>query len=238
MLDLVSQNIILYSHANGHGYYLYLNIILVLGVIAILFYFFPKFKSKQSAFDFTDVFFKLIALSPQGVSNKQAEVFNKTFKKEFGQDIALDYKKSTEENLTKQISLSKIMQQVNKLEDEEIKVFLIYLLTKILLFNEVSISENKNYLKDLSKGIGLSDKQFNAILTMHLNENLDDKVNESLIILELDENAAQNEIQKKYRMLMILYHQDKFSRLGKTCVKRANDLSLKVANAYSTLNKD
>ena len=57
-------------------------------------------------------------------------------------------------------------------------------------------------------------------------------------ILEIRENATNEEIIKAYRKMALKFHPDKVSYLGEDVQKAANEKFQKLNEAYQTISKD
>ena len=72
---------------------------------------------------------------------------------------------------------------------------------------------------------------------MFLNQGSEDSLGKWFSILELDQNATNDEVKKAHRKMVIKYHPDKLQGVSEDIVKLAEEKFLLVQQAYEKIMK-
>lgn len=87
-------------------------------------------------------------------------------------------------------------------------------------------------IENIARDLGISQKDFDSIRAMFKSDTLS-----AYQVLEISENASEDEVKKAYRKMAIKYHPDKLISLGPDIQKAAKEKFLKVQEAYETIKK-
>jgi DnaJ like chaperone protein len=247
---------LLYSQSNGYQIYDYFNVILVVGVLTILLVYLPRYKIKQSNFNFTSEFLKLTAYilkSDQKVTKQELEFVYQFFISEFGTDALPFYKKHLSLYIKATGSIKQDLKKVDYNQDPNTKLQLLNFLVKITVIDGFLSKNELKSLQIITKGIGLRPNQLESVLAMYsfiieeqysenkqntesrYKRNLHSKLDQAYKILELSNKATPTEIKKTYRKLVILYHPDKAMHLEKEYQRSAKEMYQKVTDAYDII---
>jgi DnaJ like chaperone protein len=85
----------------------------------------------------------------------------------------------------------------------------------------------------ISHYLGISSADFNSIKAMFYKD-----ANAAYKILEVSEEATDDEVKKAYRKMAVKYHPDKLIHLGEEFQKSAKEKFQKVNEAYETIKKE
>ena len=116
---------------------------------------------------------------------------------------------------------------------KEARLQLLHYLFGIALADGEVSSQEIIVIEQISINLGLGKREFDSIKAMFVKD-----VSSQYKVLELDENATNEEIKKAYRKMMIKYHPDKISQMGSEFQKGAKEKFQKVQDAYEAIKKE
>ena len=222
--------------------------VIIFGVIYL-----PRYRAKQSRFDFTSEFLRLTAYvlkSDHKITNKELNFVYSFFSNEFGKDSLPFYKKKLATFIKANGSIKQALKKIDYEQDPTTKLQLLNFLIKITIIDGFLTKNELDNLRIITRGIGLRTYQLESILAMYsfitekefkqktkYKRNSHSVIDEAYKILELSKGATSTEIKKAYRKLVILYHPDKAMHLEKEYQKSAKEMYQKVNNAYDILKE-
>lgn len=150
----------------------------------------------------------------------------------FSDEKALELLRLTKEILNKEIDVQKVCVQVRQHMSHAQRLQLMHFLIGIAKADGTIDAREVQILKEISKFLYVSMQDFSSMDAMHT-ANPSKKT--YLKVLELEENASQEEIKSAYRRLVKKYHPDKLGDVGEDVKQAALDKFRKVQEAYEFL---
>lgn len=135
--------------------------------------------------------------------------------------------------LKQDIPVNEVVHQARVNINYSSKVELLHLLFGIAHADDHLSKNEQLCLKQIALGLGVSNKDFDSILSMFVKTN-----SSAYKILEVDEKAVDSEIKKAYKKMAIRYHPDKVAHLGDDIRKDAEEKFKKVNEAYEQIKKE
>ncbi|MFC2104548.1 TerB family tellurite resistance protein [Bacteroidota bacterium] len=155
------------------------------------------------------------------------------FKQAFGEDSAIEAIKLLHDILNQDIPIHSVGVQIKQNMDYSSRLQLLHMLFGVAKADgQVDISE-LNTIASIAGYIGISSSDFESIKSMFIED-----VNSAYKILEIDQNASDDEVKKAYRKMAVKYHPDKVSHLGEDFQKQAKVKFQKVNEAYVKIKKE
>ena len=137
-------------------------------------------------------------------------------------------------DLTKQnIPVTDVCVQIRKYVDHSSRLQLVHFLFGIADADGLVHPEELKLIKHIALTLGISDADYSSIEAMFV-----PKTDWAYHILEIHEQAANEDVKKAYRKMALKYHPDKVSYLGDDVQKAANEKFQKVNEAYMTICKE
>lgn len=134
--------------------------------------------------------------------------------------------------VAKDIPVNEVCVQIRTYMDYSSRLMLLQFLFGIAAADKnVHISE-LNLISQISVGVGISTNDFESIKAMFVKN-----FTNYYKVLEIEENASDDEIKKAYRRMAMKYHPDKVQHLGEEYHKAANEKFKKVNEAYESIKK-
>ena len=194
-----------------------------------------KVQTTQSG-DFTASLIVLAAaiMKADGKIMKSELEYVKTFFiQNFGIEDTNNKLKILKEVLYKDIDVRAVCMQISYYMDYSSRLQLLHFLFGLAnADNNIDVREEK-LIQEISKILGISDNEYQSIKAMFIQDN--DKYYK---ILEIGENASNEDIKKAYRQMALKYHPDKVTHLGEQYQKAANEKFQQVNMAYNALKKE
>ena len=98
-------------------------------------------------------------------------------------------------------------------------------------------SSEIDVIKKIAGYLNINHYDFDSIKSMFLNQGSEDSLGKWFSILELDQNATNDEVKKAHRKMVIKYHPDKLQGVSEDIVKLAEEKFLLVQQAYEKIMK-
>ena len=153
--------------------------------------------------------------------------------KNFGPDAGAEATRYLRELLKKEVNIPEVGAQIKRHMAYEARVQLLHYLAGIASADgNVTLSEI-NVLKSIAISLEISSADSQSILAM-----FDKGTGAAYKILELPEDATDEEVKKAYRRLAVMHHPDKVSHLGPDIQKAAEEKFKKITEAYDKIRKD
>ena len=181
----------------------------------------------------------LVIKSDGRVVKAELEYVKKFFVNTFGIKKANQYfevfNKLNKQSLNSQ--LRPVCQQLNSYVNHASRLQIIH-----FLFG-VSVSDNEMHpteideIKKIAGYLNINHYDFDSIKSMFLSQGSEDSLAKWFSILELDQNATNDEVKKAHRKMVIKYHPDKLQGVSEDIIKLAEEKFLLVQQAYEKIMK-
>ncbi|WP_439185210.1 TerB family tellurite resistance protein [Carboxylicivirga taeanensis] len=135
--------------------------------------------------------------------------------------------------LNQDIPVGEVLHQARVHINYSSKVQLMHLLYGIALADGRFSAEEQQFLKQIASGLGISQKDFEAISAMFVPSTA-----AAYKILEIDESASDEEIKRAYKKMAVRFHPDKVTHLGDDIRKDAEKKFQKINEAYGQIKKE
>ena len=137
-------------------------------------------------------------------------------------------------DLTKQnIPVTDVCMQIRKYVDHSSRLQLVHFLFGIANADGLVHPDELKLIRHISFTLGISDPDYNSIEAMFV-----PKTDWAFDILEIQNQATNEEIKKSYRKMALKYHPDKVGYLGEDVQKAANEKFQKLNEAYQVICKE
>jgi len=152
------------------------------------------------------------------------------FTQSFGQETANQSMLILRDILKKDIPVQEISRQIGRYMDYSSRLQLIHFLFGLSKADgRVSDSEFK-MVEQIAYYMGISSADMNSIKAMFR-----DNLESAYQILEINEDASDEEVKKAYRKMAVKYHPDKVAYLGEDIKKKAKEKFQKLIEAYDKI---
>ncbi len=151
---------------------------------------------------------------------------------QFGPDKAADYLVDLREVLKQEIPLREIGMQIASFMDHASRLQLYHYLWGIAMADGHLDAKEEQLMMHLAGWLRISKSDYESIKAMFVKDN-----HSAYKILEVAENASNDEIKKAYRKMAVKYHPDKVSHLGEQHRSAAEEKFKQVAVAYEQIKK-
>jgi DnaJ like chaperone protein len=155
------------------------------------------------------------------------------FTRQFGETAAQQQMLILRDLLQKEIPLREVCEQIRHFMEHPMRLQLLHYLFGIARADEKVDEEEVKVIEKIASYLGISDRDFESIRAMFYND-----PGKAYTILEIEQNASDEEIKKAYRKMAMKYHPDKVRELGEEHQKAAHDKFLEVQKAYEQLKKE
>ncbi len=137
-------------------------------------------------------------------------------------------------DLTQQnIPVTDVCNQIRKYIDYSSRLQLVHFLFGIANSDGIVHPDELLLVKHIAVTLGLSDADYNSLEAMFV-----PKTDWAYDILEIQNQATNEEVKKAYRKMALKYHPDKVSYLGEDVQKAANEKFQKLNEAYQLICKE
>ena len=137
-------------------------------------------------------------------------------------------------DLTQQnIPVTDVCNQIRKYIDYSSRLQLVHFLFGIANSDGILHPDELLLVKHIAATLGLSDPDYSSLEAMFV-----PKTDWAYDILEIPNQATNEEVKKAYRKMALKYHPDKVSYLGEDVQKAANEKFQKLNEAYQLICKE
>ena len=155
------------------------------------------------------------------------------FVRQFGVEKAKDLLLALRDILQKEYSVRNVCLQIRQNTSYQTRLELLHYLFGLSLCDGYLHDKERLLLQSISSYLGVSEKDYNTIKEIFIPE----QIRNPYAILQVDENATDEEIKKAYRRLATKHHPDKVSHLGEEIRKDAEVKFQEINNAYQTIKR-
>lgn len=154
------------------------------------------------------------------------------FDQSFGPEAAKEATLILKDLLKKNIPVEEVSRQIARHMDYSSRLQLLHFLFGISKADGHVSNDELKLIERISYYLGINSSDLNSIKgTFH------DNLESAYIILEIDENASDDELKKAYRKMAVKYHPDKVAYLGDDIKKKATEKFKKLNSAYERIKK-
>ena len=151
----------------------------------------------------------------------------------FGEASATEAIRLLRDLMQQTIPVDEVSKQIKQNMNYSARLQLLHFLFGIALADGEVDAKEKEIIAFISRGMGLTEKDFESIQAMFVpNTDADYK------ILEIEPTATDEEVKKAYRRMAMKYHPDKVSHLGDDFQKAAHEKIQSVNKAYESIKKE
>ena len=151
----------------------------------------------------------------------------------FGEASATEAIRLLRDLMQQTIPVDEVSKQIKQNMNYSARLQLLHFLFGIALADGEVDAREKEIIAFISRGMGLTEKDFESIQAMFVpNTDADYK------ILEIEPTATDEEVKKAYRRMAMKYHPDKVSHLGDDFQKAAHEKIQSVNKAYESIKKE
>jgi DnaJ like chaperone protein len=131
------------------------------------------------------------------------------------------------------IQVTQVCQQISQYMDYSSRLQLIHFLFGIAAADGLVHPEELKLIQHIALTLGVSENDYTSIEAMFV-----PKTDWAYDVLEIKNDATDEEIKKAYRRMAVKYHPDKVSYLGEDVQKAANEKFQKLNEAYQLISKE
>jgi len=135
--------------------------------------------------------------------------------------------------LEKDVDIAAVCYQITQNMDYAARLQLLHFLFGLANADGQVAAMEEQTINKISTLLGISVSDYTSIKSMFIAE-----TGQYYKILEIDENASNEEVKKAYRKMAIKYHPDKVSHLGEKYQKAAQEKFQQLSNAYNAIKKE
>lgn len=152
--------------------------------------------------------------------------------KQFGSQKTQQHLLTLREILKKEVPIEDICSQIRTYTVLSARIQLLHLLFGVATADGAISADEITIISKISSYLGISSTDYNSIKAMFIKQ-----IDSDFKILEIPENATEEEIKKAYRKMAVKYHPDKVSHMGEEFQHAAKDKFQKVQQAYENIKK-
>ncbi|MDA3779965.1 MAG: TerB family tellurite resistance protein [Bacteroidales bacterium] len=167
------------------------------------------------------------------IMKSELEYVKDYFKKNFGEDSAIEAIKILRDILKQSIPLQEVSIQIKSNLEYSSRLQLLHLLYGISNADGRVDKSELIIIEKIASYLGILNKDVLSIKSMFV-----DDVDSAYKILEIDSTVSNDEVKKAYRKMAKKYHPDKISHLGEEFKNIAKEKFQKVGEAYSKIKKE
>ncbi|MEZ4800790.1 MAG: TerB family tellurite resistance protein [Flavobacteriales bacterium] len=151
---------------------------------------------------------------------------------QYGAAAAAQQMNVLKELLNKDIPVREICEQIRYYMEHPLRLQLVHYLFGIAKADGDVDQSEVRLIEQIAQYMGISEKDIESLKAMFYKDKA-----QSYKILELEENASDDEVKKAYRKMAMKYHPDKVRGMGEQVEKDAAEKFRKVQDAYEHIKK-
>ncbi len=151
----------------------------------------------------------------------------------FGEDAAAEASVMLRDLLKQNIPVADVCRQIQANMNYSARLQLLHFLYGIAQADTSVNKEEQKLIGFMAQQMGISNNDQESIKAMFVRDS-----GFAYTILEIDQNATDEEVKKAYRRMAMKYHPDKVAPLGEEVQKSAQEKFRMVNEAYETIKKE
>ena len=167
------------------------------------------------------------------VLKSELDFVKQFFVRSFGASSAQEAIKMLRDLLNQNIPVADVCHQIQKNMDYSSRLQLLHFLFGIAQADGQVDASELSMIEMIARNMGLSTKDLESIKSMFVQN-----TKAAYKILEISEDASDEEIKKAYRKMAMKYHPDKVSYLGEDFQNAAKEKFQKVNEAFENIKKE
>ena len=153
--------------------------------------------------------------------------------KQFSHAQVQDFMTLFKDIIKQEYPLRDVCKQIVRSMDHPSRLELIHILFGLSKADGSVDKDEVKVIQNIARYLNINQNDFNSIEAMFFRNTLSDYT-----ILELKQNASDNELKKAYRKMAAKYHPDKVNHLGDSLSKLAEEKFKSVNEAYQNIKKE
>ncbi len=167
------------------------------------------------------------------IKREELDFVKKFYERQFGAAHAAHYTNALDHILRQDFSTRDVCEQVRVFMDYSSRVQLLHYLFGIAKADEHVHVDEVRVIFNMAMDMGISSGDFESVKAMFYADNTS-----AYRVLEITQDATDEEIKKAYRQMAVKFHPDKVAHLGEEFQKAAHEKFRKVNDAYESLKKE
>jgi DnaJ like chaperone protein len=162
----------------------------------------------------------------------ELDYVKKFLTQQFGEENAREQILLLKEILRQDIPLHQVCMQIRQYMPHAERIQIIHYLFGISRADGHVHESELRTIHTISNYLGVNEADFNSLKAMYFRD-----VNSDYLILEISQDASDDEVKKAYRKMAVKFHPDKVASLGEDVQKAAHEKFQKVQSAYENIRK-
>ena len=172
-------------------------------------------------------------MKADGTVSKDEVLFVKDFFiREFGVETASRMMKQLKIFVTEKVPVEQICRQISQIFDPPSRLLIIHFLHGLANADGRETVEEQQVINRIAALLGISQSENRSAGSMYK-----DDLKSCYDILEVSENASDEEVKKAYKKAAVKYHPDRVASLGPDVQKEANERFAKINAAYDKIKE-
>lgn len=167
------------------------------------------------------------------VTKMELEHVKRFFSRQFGTAHAVHLSRMLRDVLKRDVPVHQVCMQVRRNMPHPARLQLMHYLIGLANADGKVDRAEFDLLRTMARDMGVSDKDLGSLSAMF---RMDDP-SAAYAVLEIPQDASDEEVKKAYRRMAMKFHPDKVAQLGEEVQKAASEKFKKVQQAYESIQK-